>query len=157
MKPRVNVIVRKAEVSDIESLYELIQSYAEKGIMLPRTRAMLADQLDYFVVAEHAGVMIGCGSLCRLGKELVEIRSLGVNPEYKGQGIGTQILSILEQEARKLHIPKLMALTYEVRFFERNGFHVVQKEIFPEKVWKDCVNCKKQHCCDEIAVLKMLD
>jgi len=64
---------------------------------------------------------------------------------------------MLVQEAREMNMRQVMALTYEVRFFEKNGFRVVDKEIFPEKVWTDCVNCKKRHCCDEIAVLKTLD
>ncbi|MNC84252.1 acetyltransferase [compost metagenome] len=60
------------------------------------------------------------------------------------------------EEAGRQQIPKVMALTYEVDFFLRNGFEVVEKEIFPEKVWTDCVNCAKQNACDEIAVLKIL-
>jgi amino-acid N-acetyltransferase len=56
-----------------------------------------------------------------------------------------------------MDIPKVMALTYQVAFFEKMGFIVVPKEIFPEKVWKDCIFCKKQHCCDEIAVMKWIE
>lgn len=39
----------------------------------------------------------------------------------------------------------------------KNGFTVVEKDIFPEKVWTDCIHCPKQHACDEIAVLKILN
>ncbi len=155
----MNVTCRKAKTEDIEQLYGLIAHYAERGIMLPRSREALARQLDSFVVAEEedSEQLVGCGSLCQLGSDLVEIRSLGVSADYKGRGIGSKIVAILEEEARRQHIPKLMALTYEVQFFQRNGFGVVEKEIFPEKVWRDCVHCTKQHCCDEIAVLKRLD
>lgn len=151
------VTCRKATEQDVDTLYEIIQGYAEKGIMLPRSRETLRVQIDTFVVAEYEERLVGCGALTRLGKDLVEIRSLGVTDGFKGQGIGKQIVTFLVEEARAQHIPKVMALTYEVAFFERNGFHVVQKEIFPEKVWRDCVHCKKQHCCDEIAVLKRLE
>jgi len=125
--------------------------------MLPRSKEALTEQIDTFVVAEVEGRVVGCGALLRLGADLVEIRSLGLNPAYQGQGIGRKIVELLEQQARDMGIPKLMALTYEVAFFERNGFTVVNKEIFPEKVWRDCIHCKKQHNCDEIAVLKRLD
>lgn len=155
----MNVICRKANTEDVEQLHDLIAHYAERGIMLPRSREALASQLASFVVAveENTDRLVGCGSLCQLGSDLVEIRSLGVSEAYKGKGIGSRIVEILEGEARSMQIPKLMALTYEVQFFQRNGFKVVEKEIFPEKVWRDCVHCKKQHCCDEIAVLKRLD
>ncbi|NOU68059.1 N-acetyltransferase [Paenibacillus sp. LMG 31461] len=151
------VSVRKASVDDIDKLFEIIQGYAKQGIMLPRSREMLQDQIDTFVVAEFDGLLIGCGSLTRLGPDLVEIRSLGMTPGYKGQGIGGKLVDFLVEEARSQGIIKVMALTYEVAFFQKNGFTLVPKEIFPEKVWRDCMHCKKQYCCDEIAVLKRLD
>ena len=88
---------------------------------------------------------------------MVEVRSLGISDGYKGQGIGRQIVNQLIEEAKSQNIPKVMALTYEVAFFEKNGFSVVPKDIFPEKVWRDCIHCKKQFCCDEIAVMKRID
>jgi amino-acid N-acetyltransferase len=150
------VLCRRATEEDVEALHLLIQGYAEKGIMLPRTRETLLAIIDTFVIAEADGKLIGCGSLSRLGKDLVEIRSLGITEGFKGQGIGSILVNQLIEEARALGVPTVMALTYEVKFFERNGFEVVPKEIFPEKVWKDCVHCKKQHCCDEIAVQRRL-
>lgn len=153
----VEIICRNAVIEDVEPLYLMIEEYAQRGIMLPRSRQALTRQIDQFVVAEIEGRFVGCGSLFRLGNDLVEIRSIGLNEEGKGKGIGSMILSKLMEEAKKQNIPKVMALTYAVDFFLRNGFEVVEKEIFPEKVWTDCVNCKKQHACDEIAVLKILN
>lgn len=150
-------VCRKAKVDDVEPLYQMIQGYAEKGIMLPRSRKVLEQQIEEFVVAEWDGAVIGCGSLCQLGSDLVEIRSLGISEGYKGKGIGSMLVDSLMAEAKRREIPKVMALTYEVSFFIKNGFTVVEKEIFPEKVWTDCIHCKKQHACDEIAVLKMLN
>ncbi|MUG22946.1 N-acetyltransferase [Paenibacillus macerans] len=150
-------VCRQAKLEDVEPLFTMIDEYAKRGIMLPRSRAVLELQINDFVVAEVDGRVVGCGSLCKLGEELVEIRSLGIAEGYKGRGLGSMLVEKLVEQARKLAIPKVMALTYEVSFFVKNGFTVVDKEIFPEKVWTDCVNCAKQHCCDEIAVLKILD
>lgn len=148
---------RKAVATDVPALHILILNYAEKGIMLPRSEEALHALLDTFIVAESNGTLIGCGSLCRLGEDLVEIRSLGIVEGYKGRGIGGRLVEQLIDEARKLGISKVMALTYEVAFFEKNGFLVTPKDVFPEKVWRDCIHCKKQFCCDEIAVMKRLD
>ncbi|MDF2669412.1 MAG: acetyltransferase [Paenibacillus sp.] len=153
----ITVTCRRAVADDVEALFELIQGYAEQGIMLPRSKEALLRHITTFVVAEMEGSFVGCGSLFRLGSDLVEIRSLGVTEGHKGLGIGRKVVDFLVDEARKEGIPKIMALTYEVAFFQKNGFEVVEKEIFPEKVWTDCIHCKKQHCCDEIAVLKRLD
>jgi amino-acid N-acetyltransferase len=151
------IACRKALPADVDALHDLIQAYAAQGIMLPRSREALLRHIDSFFVAEEAGKLIGCGSLFRLGADLVEIRSLGMAEGYKGKGLGTMIVNALIEEARALRVPKIMALTYAVDFFVKNGFQVVEKEIFPEKVWTDCVHCSKQHCCDEIAVVKVLD
>jgi len=153
----MSAFCRKALLEDVDALYELIQGYAAKGIMLPRSREALTRNIDTFIVAQEGERLIGCGSLCRLGTDLVEIRSLGIVDGYKGQGIGSSLVDALMEEAKALGIPKVMALTYEAGFFQRNGFRIVDKEIFPEKVWTDCVNCPKQHCCDEIAVLKIIE
>jgi len=153
----MEVVCRKATEDDVEALYELINQYAERGIMLPRSRETLREQVKHFVVAEHGGTVIGCGSLCQLGSDLVEIRSLGVSENYKGRGIGKLLVSRLLEEARSRRFPKVMALTYEAAFFESVGFSIVPKHVFPEKVWRDCVSCHKQYCCDEIAVIKRLD
>lgn len=150
-------IVRKATLEDVEQIYHLIDGYAKQGIMLPRSREVLTRLIDTFTVAEDEGRIVGVGSLCQLGKELVEIRSLGIAEDYKGKGIGTKLVDKLLDEARELQLPHVMALTYEVSFFEKNGFQVVNKDIFPEKVWTDCIHCPKQHACDEIAVLRTLD
>lgn len=151
------IVTRKARLEDVEPLYIMIADYASRGIMLPRSRQVLERQIGDFVVAEVDDVVVGCGSLCRLGEELVEIRSLGISEGHKGRGLGSMLVDQLIEEARNQKIPKVMALTYEVSFFLKNGFTVVEKDIFPEKVWTDCVNCAKQQCCDEIAVLKILD
>lgn len=153
----MSAVCRKAKLEDVEPLYQMIQGYAEKGIMLPRSKKVLEKQIEEFVVAESEGHVIGCGSLCQLGSDLVEIRSLGISEGHKGKGIGSMLVDSLLEEAKRRELSKVMALTYEVSFFIKNGFAVVEKEIFPEKVWTDCIHCKKQHACDEIAVLKVLN
>ncbi|MFC4599324.1 N-acetyltransferase [Cohnella hongkongensis] len=152
----MSIVCRPALPEDIEALHELIQGYAAKGIMLPRSREALTRNIGTFIVAQDGERLIGCGSLCRLGSDLVEIRSLGIADGYKGQGIGSRLVDALIEEAKRQGIPKVMALTYESVFFQKNGFQIVDKDIFPEKVWTDCVHCPKQHCCDEIAVVRLI-
>jgi amino-acid N-acetyltransferase len=150
------VVVRKATLADVDGLFELINYYVPDGIMLYRSKETLATNIETFVVAVEHGRVIGCGSLSRLGTDLVEVRSLGVYPEYKSQGIGGKLVDELEVAAREQGIPKIMALTYATNFFRSKGYDVVEKEIFPEKVWLDCSTCAKKDHCDEIAVLKLL-
>lgn len=48
-------------------------------------------------------------------------------------------------------------MTYQVRFFERNGFGVVSKDLLPQRVWIVCANCPRFPDCDEVAVMRHLD
>jgi len=151
------IVCRKATPADVPALHGMISHYAEKGIMLPRSPEAIGRSLDEFIVAEEDGRLVGCGALSRLSDDLAEIRSLGVLETHKGRGIGRALVARLTEEARRLGISRVMALTYEVPFFEKNGFSIVPKAVFPQKVWRDCLHCRKRYSCDEIAVLKRLD
>lgn len=148
---------RAAGREDVPGIATLIAHYAQQGLMLPRSQETVLRQIDTFVVAVAEKTVIGCGSLAQLGKELVEIRSLGVHAAWIGRGIGKRLVQQLVETARQKGMRTVMALTYEVAFFEKNGFSVVVKDIFPEKVWRDCIHCPKQHQCDEIAVVLRLE
>ncbi|WP_342566502.1 GNAT family N-acetyltransferase [Paenibacillus sp. FSL R7-0345] len=151
------VICRNAAAEDVEELYSLIEEFARLGIMLPRSREALISQINQFIIAEMDEDFIGCGSLFKLGPDLVEVRSIGLYAEGRGKGIGSMILGKLIEAARGQRIPQVIAFTCEVDFFIRNGFTVVEKGLFPEKFKTDCVNCKRQLACNEIAMVKRID
>jgi len=70
--------------------------------------------------------------------------------------LGRALVEAAVEQARRLGVPKVFALTLEPRFFERVGFSVVEKEDLPMKVWSDCARCPKQQECDEIAMARTL-
>lgn len=147
---------RKARMGDVESLHELINHHADKGLMLPRSRNALYENLREFTLACDDGCVVGCGALHIIWESLAEVRSLAIRSEYAGKGLGKQIVSILLDEAHLLEIPRVFALTYQPGFFEKCGFRLVTKEELPQKVWKECINCPKFPDCDEVALLKDL-
>ncbi|WP_134698531.1 N-acetyltransferase [Ammoniphilus sp. YIM 78166] len=149
------MIIRQATIKDLDPMVELITMYAEKGMMLPRSKLSLCESLTCFSVVEaDDGSIIGVGGLHILWEDLAEIRSLVVAPNSAGKGIGKMLVQHLCDRARELAIKKVMALTYQEKFFDSCGFQVVSKETLPHKVWKDCINCSKFPACDEIAVIK---
>lgn len=147
------MIYRKAKITDVEPIHALITYYADRGIMLARSRALLYESLREFTIAEEHGVVIGAGALNIVWEDLAEIRALTVAPEYSGQGIGRTLVQAFINEARELAIPRIFVLTYQQVFFDKCGFQVVAKESLPQKVWKECVNCPKFPNCEEIAML----
>ena len=125
--------------------------------MLFRPMADIYESLQTFSVAELDGKVIGCCSLQIIWSDLAEIKSLAVDKEKTGSGVGKMLVGNAIEKAEKLGISRIFALTLRPDFFEKMGFQVVEKETLPMKVWSDCAKCPKQQNCDEIAVIKTLN
>ncbi len=149
-------MIRPATVYDVARIQEIINSHAELGKMLFKSLAQLFESLRDFAVCEEEGRVVGCCAITIIWADLAEVRSLAVDAHHQGRGIGRRLVEWSVDEARRLHIRKLMTLTYEQRFFEKLGFEVVPKESLPLKVWSDCVRCPKREGCDEIAMVRIL-
>ncbi len=150
-------MIRPATIHDVPRIQDIINSHAELGKMLFKSLSQIFEDLRDFAVHEEEGQIVGCVALTVIWADLAEIRSLAVDAQFSGRGIGRRLVEWAVGEARKLQIRKLMALTYEQGFFEKLGFEAVAKETLPLKVWSDCVRCPKQEGCDEIAVVRTLD
>jgi amino-acid N-acetyltransferase len=150
-------MMRSATIHDVPRIQEIICAHAELGKMLFKSYAQLYEDLrDFGVYETEGGDVVGCVALTIIWADLAEVRSLAVDEEYRGKGIGRKLVEWTVEEGRRLGIRRLMALTYEQTFFERLGFDVVAKEALPLKVWSDCVRCPKRDGCDEIAVVRVL-
>ena len=146
--------IRSAKISDVKAIHALISSYAERERMLFRPMADIYEKLQAFSVAEADGCVVGCGALEIVWSNLAEIKSLAVDETKKEKGIGRMLVTAAIEQAIKLGVPKVFALTLEPDFFEKLDFEIVEKETLPMKVWSDCAKCPKQQNCDEIAVIK---
>lgn len=146
--------IRSAKISDVEAIHALISSYAERDRMLFCPMSDIYEKLQTFSVAEADGNVVGCGALEVVWSNLAEIKSLAVDVTKKEKGIGRRLVTAAIEQAIRLGVPKVFALTLEPDFFEKLGFEIVEKETLPMKVWSDCAKCSKQQNCDEIAVIK---
>ena len=152
-KVRNMVEIRKAKVSDVEQVYEMIDEYAKQRVLLPRTKESLYQNLQTIFVAVINDRVVGSASLTIFDKELAEIRSLVVDSKVGNRGIGKLLVKQVVEETKRLGIEKIISLTYQVEFFQKCGFEVTVKDTMPQKVWKDCINCPKMPSCDEIAMV----
>ncbi|RJE48301.1 MULTISPECIES: N-acetyltransferase [unclassified Dehalobacter] len=150
------VTYRHAKLSDVEDIINLINYYAEQGLMLPRTRSALYEGIREVIVAVEDDRIVGTGALHITWDDLAEIRALAVDESYRGKGLGRKIVELLLEEAKELHCPKVFTLTYQVDFFKHMGFEITEKDSMPHKVWKECINCVKFPNCDENALILYL-
>jgi amino-acid N-acetyltransferase len=148
---------RKAVMRDIGPILDLINGYAARGVMLPRTEFEMSESIrDFTVVTSAQDELLGCGALHFYTPTLGEIRSLAVSERAKTQGVGRTLVDALVKEAQEQGLDAVFAFTYVVDFFRKTGFHEVERGMLPLKAWKDCVRCPKFQACDEIAVLRVL-
>ena len=150
------LLVRKAVMHDIPPILDLINGYAAKGLMLPRTEFEVSEAIRDFTAVSLDDELLGCGALHFYSPTLGEIRSLAVHQRAKTHGVGRKLVEALVDEAQEYELEAVFAFTYVVEFFRKVGFHEVERGALPLKAWKDCVRCPKFQACDEIAVLRFL-
>ena len=149
-------MIRKAKYNDVESIQNLIRIFSETGKVLFRSLDEIKENISSFWVYEKNDQLIGVCSLKKDWGRLVELRSLGVDPRYSGQGIGTKMVEASLKEALSTDCDTLFVLTYAVSMFKRLGFRTIDKERLPHKVWNDCNACLHQENCDETAMVLSL-
>lgn len=152
-------------VGDVDAAVALINAYAAEDRMLERTRDFVVGRVHDFFVAESGtgatspggATFEGCVALAVLTPELGEVRSLAVRPAAGGRGVGRALVDACVDEARRLWLRRLFALTLVPAFFERCGFTLVSLGRLPEKSAEECPVCPKRGRCDEHAMLLHLD
>lgn len=147
------MFIRKAKLTDSESIHKLVNHYAKKGLMLARSRSAIYENIRNYSVMENDGEVVGVGALSILWSDLAEVRTLAVKESLSGQGIGKKLVEHFIEEAEELEIKKVFTLTYQDAFFDKCGFKVISKENMPHKIWKDCLNCPKFPNCDEVLMV----
>ncbi len=146
----------KAKINDVPQIHKLINHFADRDEMLPRSLSEIYENIrDYFVVRKGEQV-IACAALHVSWADLAEVKSLAVAEGSQWQRIGAQLVEACLNEAKRLGISKVFCLTYKPPFFEKCGFSQVEKSELPHKVWGECYNCPKFPDCDEVALIRHL-
>jgi amino-acid N-acetyltransferase len=149
-------MIRKARVKDVKAMQDLIGRFASRGEMLPKSLSELYDQIRDFFVYEENQTLLGACALHVSWDDLAEIRSLAVQENYWGKGVGESLVRACVKESKELGVQRVFALTYRSEFFKKLGFEKVDKSTLPHKIWADCLRCVKFPDCDEDAVLLVL-
>ena len=150
-----NFLIRRATADDVDSIYNLTSGMAAQGLMLTRSKYKIVTTLTSFFVVEdeESGKILATGSIAPLWTDLCEICALAVHPVWQGKGVGARLVTRLIEEAKTLKLPQVITLTYQVEFFKKLGFEIVDKNEFPRKLWRECLECPKLEACDETAMV----
>jgi len=149
--------LRRARVGDVETIHKLINLFAQRDLMLPRSLNELYENLrDYFVVG-NGDEVIGCCALHVSWSDLAEVKGLAVREDCQGHRLGETLVQACLDDARNLDIARLFVLTYIPDYFERFGFNRVEKAELPQKVWSECIRCPKFPDCGEVSMVLNLE
>ncbi len=147
------ITIRNPRVTDIDSIFKLTNKMADKGLMLHRSKLKIVEMINDFLVAvNERDEVVGCGAFSLLWTDLGEVKALAVEDGYQGRGIGKALVKALLEKGRALRVPEVITLTYQVEFFKKLGFVETDKEKFPKKIWRECLECPKLENCDEVAL-----
>lgn len=151
-------MIRKAQIKDAATIHALVNFFAKKDLMMPRSLNEIYENIrDFWVAEDPNGKAIGCVALHVVGWDnLAEIKSLAVAANQQKKGIGRLLIQATLEEAAELMVERVFALSYKPEFFKKFGFKIIPKDQLPHKVWAECCNCPKFPNCGEIALIKKI-
>jgi argininosuccinate lyase/amino-acid N-acetyltransferase len=149
--------VRRARMSDVDKIAELVAFWAEKGEILPRSRDNIIHDIQNFVVAEIDGKVVAGASLYIYQTGLAEIRSIVVDEAFHGQGQGQAMVQYLLEFANEIELQKVIVLTYVSEFFSKLGFTSIEKSSLADNIIQDSVQGPNKNPADEVAMAYIVD
>lgn len=150
--------IRTARVGDVPAIHDLIRTFADRKLMIRRSLGELYESIREFLVAvDDDGRVIGCVALHVFWHDLAELKCLAVSEDTQGMGVGRQLLDTCWDAARELEIGTVFTLTYVAEFFEKCGYHQIDKAELPHKIWNECVRCPLFPNCHEVALVRSVD
>ncbi len=124
--------VRPALPADVRAVRALVEPYAQQRILLAKEMVGYYEAVQEFLVAQEdvpddaaPGAVVGCGALHVMWDDLAEIRTLAVDPAWRGRGVGHELVVALVERARALGLRRVFCLTFEVEFFAAHGFREI--------------------------------
>lgn len=148
-----NFHLRKAGIKDVKIIHSLVNKFANKDNMLPRSLNEIYESIRDYTVCTVNDTIIAVAALHVLWEDLAEVRSIAVSRKHQKQGAGKKLIRHCLKEAKNLGIRKVFALTYYPDYFKNLGFNDIDKNDLPHKIWGDCLKCPKFPDCSEVAVI----
>ena len=129
----IPITIGRATLSDLEEIVAIEESClsSEEIVSYEFLEESIRKIADTFLVARDENQLIGyvLGESQSLHHTWIEIRSLAIHPDHRGQGLGTLLLASLKQVAVEGGYEYLRLICPDdlLSYFEMNGF--VEEEV----------------------------
>ena len=126
--------------------------------MIRRSMGELYESIREFLVAvDDESRVVGLRRLARVlgGSRRIEVPGRCRTPS--GARAGPAMVDACWDAALELELDSVFALTHAAGFFERCGYHQIDKAELPHKIWNECVRCPLFPNCQEMALIRSRD
>jgi amino-acid N-acetyltransferase len=116
--------LRNTSIKDVGGILRLLRPLETEGILVRRSRELLEQEIDRFVVLEHDHRIVGCAALYPFPDEAAaELACLAVEAHSRDRGYGEAILNHMISVAKARGMKKLFVLTTRTaHWFIERGF-----------------------------------
>jgi GNAT superfamily N-acetyltransferase len=126
--------IRRSTLGSLDATRLIEALNAELSAIFPERGAthfsLTSEQVESggaFVIADLGGVAVGCGALRRLDAVTGELKRMYVDRRFRGRGVGRALVEVLEGEARRLGLTKVVLetgtrLAPAIRLYEAMGY-----------------------------------
>ncbi|MBJ7536913.1 amino-acid N-acetyltransferase [Marinomonas sp. C1424] len=127
--------LRSANIDDVGGMMALLTPLEEKGVLVRRSRELLENEVNRFIVIERDGAIVACAALYPFEQENAgELACLAVSPDYRGLNRGERLLKGIEQTAKTLRLSTIFLLTTRTaHWFIERGFSETTLASLPAK------------------------
>ncbi len=159
------IIITESMPKNCFEINDLINSHLSENSLIKRGAGkILKNYKNHLVALEDKKIIGTIGFKVWHGRQ-PEIIAFVVKKEYRGRGIGTNLLNACIQKIKQKNYKTILALTNSPSLFRKFNFKEADLDFFPEKIWQDCKNCPKNKKrftvnkpeCDEMALYLILD
>jgi amino-acid N-acetyltransferase len=126
-------VIRQATADDLPRLLQLTEPFTEAGLLIQRSQADIARDIDHFLVAECEHRLLACVALYPFSTDgLGELACLAVDPQHNQAGLGARLLDAVEHQARVQGLRGLFVLSTKTsHWFAERGFQVATPAQLP--------------------------
>lgn len=125
--------LRGARIEDVGGVLELLGPLEANGTLVRRSRELLENEIQRFVIIERDGMVIACAALYPFAEDKSgELACVVVHSSYRNSERGVQMLRYLERRAREQGLNRLFVLTtHTAHWFQQNGFEPANIDALP--------------------------
>ena len=129
-------ICRRATLSDIGGILELIKPLEQQGILAKRSREKIEMEINDYWISSRDGLVIGCSALHVNTKEdCAVLACLAVHVDYQGAARGQRLYDQAFEQAKNTRLSKLFVLsTQTAQWFIERGFESCALENLPNSL-----------------------